>query len=1390
MKCQTNLLLLFFALFTCTLSFANQTIESEGQMIELSEATICSGSSVTMEIPQDAIPEDYVWLKDDVAIGIGASFTIENFTATDAGEYRLVQTFFDGTFDETIFNLHFLNLGEDIITCGTQTIDFNVADGPQYTWSNGSTANSFSVTFTESGSISVSAITEFGCIAEDDLSVDVSTFNYELSVNPIDGNCCQSTLELNITASENAFPILIYADFNGQQTMLGQFNGSGQESFVKDMGVYSNVHAFTDSGCIWAMDDFTIENQGPFFGGPHMRSNYIQKGIQEATICEGGSVILFVPEFGTEDEYIWMKGEEFLGFGFSLEVQNFDQGKAGIYTSVQNIPGGGEVETVFKLNFLNLGETINSCGSYDYEITLPHGPSYTWSDGTLGKTFSQEITETTTISVSAVNEFDCVSTSEKTITIEDYSMTTILDPLTVCAGGPIVLNAPLGFASYYWSTGETTPEIAIAPTYGENISVEAYDENGCPELFYFIFDFLPQIDLAVVQGETSSDCQMADMQFVINNPTEAYLPVDILAYVDGQQILVTSLSDFDQTVQLEAGEYKYVKALAQSGCSLSLGSFTVEPDTTPELIEMDPLSVCTQSDLVLTAPDGYDTYEWNNGDKGMELYTQAMPGESYQVLVTKEGECPKLFNYNLDLVTFSAALAPTGASENCVEGDVQISISTTDEMVYPVDIYAHKNDEQILLTSMTQADAIIYLAEGEYRYVKAIGQSGCSMSLGSFEVEIDRTPELIEMEPISVCTQSDLVLTAPEGFDSYEWNNGETGNEIITQAMPGDVYQVLALKEGTCPKLFNYNLDLVTFYAAVAATGSSQSCGFGDVQFNITASNDMVFPVDIYAHKDGEQFLLTTMEQADETISLEVGEYRYTKAIGQSGCVQSLPSFTVENDTKLQFGYEINTEASTCEYAVLDFHVNSTNQNDFPVEVYAEMDGQEYLIAMLFSEFQQVILDDGTYVNVYGVTNSGCTNTIPDFVVSDFSSDAGISVKNPTNPCSEGKITITTDESNEEAFPMRLTAFFEPINDWIEIGIVTKQNQTFPAQVGAYFDVELKNQFDCIVSFAQFEIQPHENPCSEGEAKPSGSIEDFVFFDKNENGIYDEGDYGVVDVRVNAVNIDGDVVKSTMSQPDGRFLIDEIPVGDYYLHFDLPGQLGFTTPNVGDDDTMDSDVDHSNGPATTPYLDISNRSGGSGFTAGVGAFVLPVSWATINAQNHGDFNKVEWSTASEDDLDYFVIERRLGTSNNFEAIEKVSSLGSVYQGARYAYEDNDFGSAELAYYRIQSVDFDGSLSYSKTVVVSMERRSVSAEMSVFPNPTSDFVNLKITGTSEDTQLITNIFNEVGERVLTQENNVDFSTPLQIDLGNLTTGTYVVQTIIDGQRFSKKIVVIK
>ena len=1394
----------------CILEMEDFTIENQGPFFDrpymrsmnqqkgLREATICEAGSVILFMPENSIPQEFIWMKGNEFLGLGYSIEITDFNNEKAGIYTCIEAIPGGGEIETNFVLNYLSLGEDLEHCGNYTYEEELPYGPSYTWNDESEGNSYSQEILGLTTISVSAITEFGCVATDEKILDVTPMSTSISINPIEDNCCQSLIDLSVMANEEAFPITVYADFEGQQTLLAQFNSSSTESFVKNMGTYSNVFAEAVNGCVLGMDDFTIENQGPFFDRPFMRSRNQQKGLQEATICQGGTVSLFMPDISIPQEFIWMKGEEFLGLGYSVEISDFNQEKAGIYTCIESIPGGGTSETIFKLNYLSLGEDLVACIDYQYDVELPFGPAYTWSDGSEGNTFSQLYSEPTTISVSSITEFGCAATSQKIIHINPLSANLELIPIEGnCCQSLIAFNAS--------ANEDAFPVQLFATVGGEEQLLATLSSNGTEEFVADAGDYtniyisasndcvleLPSIKVET-QGQSFSgpymrsrniEKEITEATICAGGTVTMLVPEDGLAedhtwYKNNVELgtgFSLSINDFDQE---KSGTYRMVKELEE-------GAYTEVYYTVHFLNLGDDFQACGEQLIEFNLPEGPE-YSWSTGDTGNYFIGTFEDKTTISVSAITEFDCIVTDNLVAHITPMAGIIFADPIPGNCCEGQVYTTINSPAD-IFPIKVYASKQGEESIIAEFFESGTQTFtLLSGEYTNIYASATNGCILELPDVVILL-QGPDMVDpymvsnnmelgIQEATICMGATVSMNVPQESmpENYSWfRNGQiigTGFsftvENFDQEKAGSYVSQKIGEDGFIQE-FEFTLNYLTLGEDI------ESCSSVELNYNLPK---------------GPNYSWSTGDSGNE-VSLNINESTNVQiyAITEFGCiVTDERQITV---SPFVVGAEIITEASDCELAAVEFSVESNDPSVYPVQISATMDGEEYLLATVFGESQLVSLDPGMYVFVSAVSNKGCELMVPGFELQNLSSDADISVKNPTNPCSDGKIIITTDEDQEEAFPMRLTAYHEPTNDWIEIGILTEQNQTFVGEVGNYLDVELKNQFGCIVSFAPFTIEEHEIPCG-GEQKPDGSIADFVFYDKNENGIYDNGDFGVADVRVSAINREGEIVKSAMTKPDGKFLIDEIELGDYYLHFDLPGQLGFTTPNVGDDDSMDSDVDHSNGPATTPFLDISNRAGGTGFTAGVGAFVLPVTWTSISAENRGDYNTVSWSTASEDDVQHFVIQRSLETADSFQDVERITPLGSVYEGSRYSFDDYNFGLARTVYYRIKSVDLDGTISMTDIVVVNIESNERKVSFAVYPNPTADYIYINIDGSTEDSEAVTTIYNEVGEKLLVQENVMISNQSVRLDLSTLPTGSYLVQTMISGKRFTEKIVVVK
>ncbi|MBD2667016.1 SdrD B-like domain-containing protein, partial [Richelia sinica] len=86
------------------------------------------------------------------------------------------------------------------------------------------------------------------------------------------------------------------------------------------------------------------------------------------------------------------------------------------------------------------------------------------------------------------------------------------------------------------------------------------------------------------------------------------------------------------------------------------------------------------------------------------------------------------------------------------------------------------------------------------------------------------------------------------------------------------------------------------------------------------------------------------------------------------------------------------------------------------------------------------------------------------------------------------------------------------------------------------------------------------------------SLGNFVFEDKNANGIQDVGETGIADASVNLLDANGNFITSTTTDADGLYSFTNLQPGDYKVQFVQPtGFNGVSPVNVGTNDALDSD---------------------------------------------------------------------------------------------------------------------------------------------------------------------------------------------------------------------------
>ncbi|MEY3052132.1 MAG: hypothetical protein RLY31_1917 [Bacteroidota bacterium] len=145
-----------------------------------------------------------------------------------------------------------------------------------------------------------------------------------------------------------------------------------------------------------------------------------------------------------------------------------------------------------------------------------------------------------------------------------------------------------------------------------------------------------------------------------------------------------------------------------------------------------------------------------------------------------------------------------------------------------------------------------------------------------------------------------------------------------------------------------------------------------------------------------------------------------------------------------------------------------------------------------------------------------------------------------------------------------------------------------PVLVGA--DPTLDNDFDPLTGSTAFFHLPQGVYDEDRDGglifldEPT-DIGDFVWEDLNHNGLQDGGEPGWANVPVRLFKIPSGIpYASTLTNATGQYLFVGVPPGKYYLEFGLfafPNGYVFTTPDVGTDDSLDSDVMPSTGRTDT-----------------------------------------------------------------------------------------------------------------------------------------------------------------------------------------------------------------
>lgn len=170
--------------------------------------------------------------------------------------------------------------------------------------------------------------------------------------------------------------------------------------------------------------------------------------------------------------------------------------------------------------------------------------------------------------------------------------------------------------------------------------------------------------------------------------------------------------------------------------------------------------------------------------------------------------------------------------------------------------------------------------------------------------------------------------------------------------------------------------------------------------------------------------------------------------------------------------------------------------------------------------------------------------------------------------------------------------------------------------------------------------------------------------------------------------------------------------------------------------------------------------------------VLPIEWLAFTGEVLAQENLLKWSVI-ELNNDYFTVERSTDGAN-FAALTTVDGAGTTSNATNYEYADKT-APAGQSYYRIKQTDFDGSVSYSNTIILSRGETSFGL-VGISPVPATTKLTIAY-NTVNNSAVKVVVYDAVGKLISSEVTTVGNNT-YELNVNGYAAGMYFL-TITDG-----------
>jgi hypothetical protein len=733
---------------------------------DIADTSKCNdGSFLVVNAPLTGPAYDYYWSN-------GSMNSAANFSITSNSELWLEITEGICTHRDTFFvQSHAVPTVSlpDMNFCVGDSLVYSYADGySSYSWSNGQTDRTLRTVINSNEIFTLTVEDANGCVGSDNMNV-TRMFLPTVYISGDNSVCIGNSIDLSVPAS---FPSILWS--------TGETTPTISHLLTEDTDFSVTV---TDvNGCVNSDYTSIITYDNPV------------GQLSDTAVCDGDYAILSHPG---NYQLEWSTGAT--GNNILFRPTN----DVSVYLTLTDASGcvGTDSMQIDVIDIPSISIPNESVCEGDSVLLLsPQSfANMLWSTGdTTQSTYVTPISNPELVTFTYSDIHGCGSSTNvlvNRLSVAPFSV----QPQAICNRESTALSAQIGFASYLWSTGETTPTIVVSPTETTFYSVDVVDNNGCSahkETFVEVKD-LPLFELT-------------DQYICPNNSVTFAGPVGNYNYLWSNG----STSRYLTVQHNAAGDFELTVTDRASSCADTKGvtAYAVEE---PEIFFEDS-TICTGQSITYNLPQDYQ-FIWWDGQSTPNRTIEPLQSTDYIVGIVDSFNCTTSQSFYVTVLT--APLLEVDDVVLCGPNNVSVSVP----LVSGFD-YTWSNGAKV-------SGTIYVVNEDVTEWVTAENVS-CRVS-DTFEISIEQIPDLT-FEDVVICTTDSVLVSAPEGFE-YTWSTGETSRNIYLSSIDVGSIDLTLTTENDCESTYSFEASHEAMELSIAADSTEILV---NTDLNISASID------------------------------------------------------------------------------------------------------------------------------------------------------------------------------------------------------------------------------------------------------------------------------------------------------------------------------------------------------------------------------------------------------------------------------------------------------------------------------------------------------------------------------------------------------------------------